>query len=81
MSQQSVIFAALFIGFVVYITARGRLPAYVALFWTKGAPASAPASQTVTLGTAANPSTYGPMGTPSGPVSQSGFQNVPIPGL
>jgi hypothetical protein len=49
MSQQSAIFAAMLIGFVVYITMRGRLPAYVALFWTK---AATPIS---TTGTSAQP--------------------------
>lgn len=39
MSQTSVIFGALVIGFIVYITTKGRLPAYVATLW-----ATAPSS-------------------------------------
>jgi len=35
MSQQSAIFAALFLGFVVFITMKGKLPAYVALLWSR----------------------------------------------
>lgn len=36
MQQSSIIFGALFIGFLLYVTARGRLPAYVSLFWKGG---------------------------------------------
>ena len=36
MSQNSVIFAAFFIGFLIYVTLRGRLAQYVGLFWKPG---------------------------------------------
>lgn len=46
MSQTSVIFAGLLIGFVVYVTLKGELPAYAAILWgsapTSAVPASAP---------------------------------------
>jgi hypothetical protein len=33
MSQSSLIFGALFIGFLVFITMKGQLPQYAAIFW------------------------------------------------
>ena len=72
MSQQSVIFAALFIGFVVYITARGRLPAYVALFWAQGA---APPANAFT------PSPVSPMGIMQGQTTSSGTLAIPPLGM
>ena len=41
MSQTGIIFATLVIGFLVYVTTRGRLPLYVGVIWKKAA-ASAP---------------------------------------
>jgi hypothetical protein len=32
MSQTSVIFGALLVGFIVYVTSRGQLPQYLAIF-------------------------------------------------
>lgn len=45
MTQTSVIFGALVVGFIVYITTKGRLPAYVATLW-----ATAPNSGTASAG-------------------------------
>ena len=36
MSQNSIIFLALFLGFLIYITLRNRLASYVSLFWKAG---------------------------------------------
>lgn len=81
MSQQSAIFAAMFLGFVVFITMKGKLPAYVALLWSHASPSPAgfaPAAsspmgilqgQTTAAGTLAVP----PIGMGLGSSSTSGF--------
>jgi len=40
--QSNIIFAALLFAFIIYITIRGQLPSYLALFSGKGASSSAP---------------------------------------
>jgi len=44
MSRTSVIFGALVIGFIVFITTKGELPKYLALFTGKGATPVSPVS-------------------------------------
>jgi hypothetical protein len=69
MSQNSVIFAALVIGFIVYITIKGELPAYVALFWIRN---------TSALGTNPIAATAQPAGVTM--PSQSGGTVTTMPG-
>jgi hypothetical protein len=56
-SQNSVIFAALVIGFIVYITIKGRLPAYLALFTTRQSVSTPGSPNPATPGS--QPSAYG----------------------
>lgn len=61
MRQSNVIFAALLFAFIVYITVRGQLPSYLALFTRKGSEANGKGSSTAS---ASN--------TPTSSQSQSG---------
>ncbi len=58
MSQNSVIFGALFVGFLVYITIRGSLAKYVSVFTTKNtnntSPGTAPLTGTPSIGNSNN---------------------------
>jgi preprotein translocase subunit SecY len=51
-TQNSVIFAALLIGFIVYITVKGRLSAYLALFYTQQSKPSQAAQNAASQGLA-----------------------------
>jgi hypothetical protein len=74
MSQTSVIFGALLVGFVVYVTSRGQLPAYLAVLGFGGSSSNASTSsnpQTALnsqFATAATASVQPPAPTPS-PIS------------
>ena len=68
-------------GFPIYLLWKGELGAYLALATTAQGNGSGATSPSITLGTAANPTTYSPMGIVSAPASASGLQNIPIPGL
>ncbi len=69
------------VGFPLYLLWKGELGAYLGLATMTSGAGSGATATSVTLGTAANPTTYSPMGIVSAPVSSSGLQNVPIPGL
>lgn len=70
MSQTAVIFASLFVAFLVYVTLRGQLPAYAAVFFGKAppdAPLSANAQSAVNaVGAAGSGTVGGAGGTSSG---------------
>lgn len=73
------------VGFPVYLLWRGTLRNYMTLAGgpiLSGMTGSGATAPPVTLGNSASgtTTTYGPMGVPTGPVSASGLQNVPITG-
>lgn len=74
MNQSSVIFGGLFIGFLIYVTIRGRLPAYAALFYQKGS-GSGSGNPAATA-----PLVTNPFGTGISPITPGGTQ-VPNIGL
>lgn len=75
MPQNSIVFGALAIGFVVYITIKGRLPAYLALFYTRQA---APSNATETSSSFTAPQ-YGGVAAPTTTSPQG--ESLPTPTL
>lgn len=73
--------AVVALGFPIYLAWKGRLNVYLSFAGPSGVPGSNAYTGTATLGTSNNPTTYGPMGTPTGPAGASGLTNIPIPGL
>ena len=74
-------FVMVALGFPVYLLWKGRLGTYLSLASGAIINLAPVGTGTVTVGNAAmgTTTTYGPMGTPMGPMPASGLQNGPIP--